>query len=67
LERRVNALAKGLTHFSGVVALGYFVEADRFADCRRSRCGFPADLGRVQQQQTAASNSHASLPLEPTL
>jgi hypothetical protein len=26
---------------------------------------FPADLGRVQQRQTAASNSHASWPLEP--
>jgi hypothetical protein len=36
LGRRDNALAKALTHFSGVVALGYFVEVDRFADCRRS-------------------------------
>jgi hypothetical protein len=56
-------MAKALTHLTEVVALGHSVEVDPFADYPARRCGFPSDLGRVQQQFTAASNSHCSVTL----
>jgi hypothetical protein len=34
-------MAKALTHLNEVVALGHFVEVDRFADLQARRCGFP--------------------------
>jgi hypothetical protein len=56
-------MAKALTHLTEVVALGHSVEVDRFADLLAGDADSPTDVGRVQQQFTAASNSHCSVTL----
>jgi hypothetical protein len=57
-------VAKALTHVSEVVGS---VNSSRLIALPTAGAADadPADLGRVQLRQTAASNSHASWPLEP--
>jgi hypothetical protein len=44
-------MAKALTHLTEVVALGHFVEVDRFADLLAWRCGFPPMLGKFSNSR----------------